>query len=176
MPDSLPPVEVELIQQEDAQQGAATAESSQPPPAAASPAQNEAAGTISPPPSPPAPPRQTTAPAVNLGNAEQDLEGLTVSGENIVPPAVDAVFRNRPPTYPPEAARRGIQGTVKLLVRVSAIGSPDLVSVVGSSGTASLDRAARDAVMLWRFRPAHARGVAVPYDYELNIRFTTGDR
>jgi len=63
-----------------------------------------------------------------------------------------------------------------LLIRVSALGMPDQVLIAGSSGTPSLDRAAREAVLLWRFRPARAGNTPVPFDYQLNIRFTTGDR
>jgi len=101
---------------------------------------------------------------------------MNVTGRGVIPPGPDSAFRNQPPTYPTEAARVGAQGTVSLLVHVSAKGLPQDVVVASSSGVASLDRAARDAVRRWHFVPARMQGTAVPFDYPLDIRFIIGDR
>lgn len=67
-------------------------------------------------------------------------------------------LRNPPPAYPASARRRGIEGTVRLAVDISASGRVENVRIRLSSGNADLDRAALEAVQRWRFRPARAAG------------------
>jgi protein TonB len=67
----------------------------------------------------------------------------------------------RPPVYPPRCLRLGIEGRVKVRVLVGENGRPQEVTVGQSSGEASLDQAALDAVREWRFEPAKRNGVAV---------------
>jgi len=67
----------------------------------------------------------------------------------------------RPPVYPPRCLRLGIEGRVKVRVLVGENGRPQEVTVGESSGEASLDQAAIDAVREWRFAPAKRNGVAV---------------
>ena len=190
------PLEIEMVQQPAETRG------TPPPPAPAPPAPDSKAApaqaatrptpplpeakdapaqTAAAPPSQPAPqskPQQAapTAPTVNLGNAGEDLDALSVTGENVVPPAPDARYRNQPPHYPAKAAKIGAEGTVQLVVKVAPNGQALGVEVLTSSGNADLDQEARRAVELWRFRPARAGGAAVPYDYVVNIRFAMGDR
>ena len=96
-----------------------------------------------------------------MGDAEADREALRVAGDNVVPPRPDALFHNKGPAYPIEAARRRHEGEVLLQLRVGTSGVPEAVTVVRSSGDPSLDRAALEAVQLWRFLPARNNGVAV---------------
>lgn len=174
VPDAVPPIEVELVQQDAMRRGAAPTQAAPaaspplPPPQALS-----ARGELAParPVAAPAPAPTKAPPEVNLGNGPRDADPLTVTGDNIVPPAPDARYRNPPPGYPADAARDGAEGTVQLLVKVSAAGVPSAVIVAVSSGHPSLDAEARRAVLLWRFRPARSGGDAVPFDYVLNIRF-----
>lgn len=119
---------------------------------------------------------QKAAPEVNLGAAAQDVDPLTVTGDNVVPPAPDARYRNLPPHYPAAAARVGAQGTVQLVARIAPNGQALAVGIVSSSGNADLDDEARRAVLLWHFRPARTGGTAVSYDYVINIRFALGDK
>lgn len=63
--------------------------------------------------------------------------------------------------YPIDAMRRHEQGTVILHVLVDADGKVLTVEIETSSGSPRLDRAARDAVRLWRFNPAKHGGVAL---------------
>lgn len=172
------PIEVELVQQPAATQGAPA---SAPKPEAASvplaqqPAPPEADAAPAPA-SSPAPAAKPAAAAVNLGDAEETRDGMDVTGQGVVPPRPDSAFRNQPPAYPLEAARQRAQGTVKLLIRVSAQGRPQDVVIANSSGAESLDRAARNAVRRWRFTPAQMGGMPVPFDYSLDIRFILGDK
>ena len=78
------------------------------------------------------------------------------------------------PSYPRDALRAGITGTVLLEVLVGVDGSPLKVTIHRSSGNRELDRAAQQQVQKhWRFRPASRNGTAVqaigivPIDFKL---------
>jgi protein TonB len=67
-----------------------------------------------------------------------------------------------PPPYPPEAARRRLEGTVLLQVLVDVDGRPLEVLVQRSSGHRALDDAARKFVLKrWMFKPAVRDGQPV---------------
>ena len=121
-------------------------------------------------PPPPAAPSPPAPPAVNLGIAES--APWHVVSRDIRPPAPDARWRNLPPRFPPEAAARGETGAVALLVHVADDGSAAGADIVETSGSVSLDREARRAVLLWHFEPARLDGHAVPFDYPIIISFT----
>ncbi|MBN6152024.1 energy transducer TonB [Xanthomonas sp. AmX2] len=79
------------------------------------------------------------------------------------------------PTYPRDALREGIQGTVLLRVLVGIDGVPQQVDIEKSSGSRVLDQAARAQVLKrWRFHPALQQGVPiqayglVPVDFSLD--------
>lgn len=76
-----------------------------------------------------------------------------------------------PPRYPIAARQRGQQGRVVLRVLVTASGVPADVQLMESSGTATLDDAAKDAVGQWRFHPALRNGTAVDTRLDVPIRF-----
>ena len=102
---------------------------------------------------------------------------LPVEAVRIAPPASDARPPAMAPTqtapsaiaygnrthvaYPIEALRNREQGTVILRVLVGADGSVLGVEIEKTSGSRSLDRAAREAVAKWRFHPATRNGVAL---------------
>jgi protein TonB len=171
-----PPIEVELVQQSDATQGGAKVDATRTPQPVADPAPHDAEAPPQPVASPRADPGPASSAAVNLGDADESRDGIDVTGRGVIPPGPDSAYRNQPPTYPVEAARAGAQGTVSLLVHVSAQGLPQEVVIASSSGVASLDRAARNAVRRWHFTPARLQGTPVPFDYPLDIRFILGDR
>ena len=74
--------------------------------------------------------------------------------------------------YPKASAREREQGTVLLRVHVDVEGRPTAVEVVRGSGHSRLDRAAREAVLAWRFRPVQRNGVAVPASGLVPIEFS----
>jgi len=79
-------------------------------------------------------------------------------------PAVETkprLLSGAPPAYPRESVGRGEEGTVLLRLSISARGGVASVEVVGSSGHLRLDRAARDALLAWRFEPATLGGEAI---------------
>lgn len=65
------------------------------------------------------------------------------------------------PSYPESARASGEEGVVVLSAEVLEDGSVGEVTVVRSSGSRTLDRAARDAVAHWRFEPAISGGAPV---------------
>jgi periplasmic protein TonB len=85
------------------------------------------------------------------------------------------VLINPAPDYPADALLRRLEGTVLLRVDVDAGGRVALLRILKSSGVASLDEAAREAVRSWRFLPArdsHAalRTVDIPVEFKIQIR------
>jgi periplasmic protein TonB len=77
-----------------------------------------------------------------------------------------------PPRYPPAARRLGQEGVVELLVELSTSGAVTGVTLVESSGAASLDRAAVAAVRGWRCLPARAATGTPPARARQRIRFS----
>lgn len=79
-----------------------------------------------------------------------------------------------PVPYPALAKRRGEQGTVLLRVLIGGDGVPQRVEIERSSGSALLDRAAREAVSKWQFTPGTRNGVPyaawglVPIEFRLD--------
>jgi len=90
---------------------------------------------------------------------------------DVVPVGPDARYHNRDPVYPPDAARRGEEGTVYLLVHITPLGTAGSVDIVQTSGYPELDDSARDAVLRWHFNPATQGGIAVATDFSLQVRF-----
>lgn len=89
-----------------------------------------------------------------------------------VPPSFGASYLHNPkPAYPLMARRRGLQGLVRLDVKVNAEGIPIAVKVKDSSGHESLDEAALTAVWHWRFAPARRGGDAVEGSVVVPVRF-----
>jgi len=175
-PVEAPPIEVELVQQSDTTQGDARADAARTPEPVAEPTPADADSAPRLAGGPRVAPGPASSAAVNLGDADETQDGIDVTGQGVILPGPDSAFRNQPPTYPIEAARIGAQGKVSLVVHVSAQGLPQNVEVAGSSGVASLDRAARNAVRRWRFTWARINGTPVPFDYPLDIRFIIGNR
>jgi periplasmic protein TonB len=78
---------------------------------------------------------------------------------------------NPPPDYPRRAMQRNQQGTVFLEVLVNSRGRVEEIKVAESSGYSILDRAARDAVRDWVFKPGRKAGRPVDTWVRLPVRF-----
>ena len=76
-----------------------------------------------------------------------------------------------PPNYPPEEARRGVQGTTVLIVRIDANGGVLDVEVERSSGNRNLDREAVKAAKRWRFNPESRDGRKVESRVRVPVEF-----
>lgn len=75
------------------------------------------------------------------------------------------------PEYPWKARRNNWEGTVRLRAEVLANGKIGEVLIINSSGYEILDRAARDAIKTWRFKPALKNGSPVICYEEIPVRF-----
>ena len=132
-----------------------------------------------PPPTPQAPPakaapaadRPQPAPEINLGGTDSESNAIVLLGPDVIPATPDKKARNRPPLYPEDAARRGQQGTVLLVIHVGPSGLPSAVGVERSSGYPMLDKSAIDAVTKWTFVPAVKDGLPVAFDFHMNFTF-----
>ena len=123
---------------------------------------------------PPEPPAEAPPPQrpSNPPPEAQDKPASEPAAEEraaVVSPAECA--HNPPPGYPRVARRRGYEGLVVVLARVSRGGTCLAVEVKRSSGHAVLDAAAAAAVRKWRFKPATLDGVPVEAEVEVPIRF-----
>ena len=133
----------------------------------------EAAAEPRPAASPPTPPAQTPGDSkldFNFASVESDTNAL-VTGDLMVPASPDIKYHNRKPSYPLDAAFRGEQGTVTLLIHVSPNGLVSGTDVLRSSGYPALDRAAEDAVATWHFMPAVKDGRPVSADVPMRFAF-----
>jgi protein TonB len=79
---------------------------------------------------------------------------------------------NPPPAYPADALRRRVEGRVMLRVSVAPSGAVDAATIEATSGSLSLDRAALEAVLAWKFEPARRAGVNVSAVVLVPIRFS----
>jgi len=175
-PATPPSFEVEMVDQAAAVQGASAAPSAEPvpPPAPDMPSDPDPGPTSDPLPPKAAPETRAPRPEpqVNLSGGDEDRNPMFVTGDHVVPARPDGRMQNKAPAYPPDAARRGSQGLVGLVIHIMATGAPAWVDIRVSSGDPVLDNAARDAVSAWRFQPAHEGGMAVPFDYAYSISFS----
>ncbi len=133
-----------------------------------------------PPPPPPPPPPQQPAPAppssggppsIRLGTTGRPPHADLLDPENRRFRAATQDTGNIMPAYPLDAARRLESGTVKLQLFVDPTGRVANALVVRSSGSASLDTAARDQARTWRFTPARRDGKPVTDLVEIEIEF-----
>lgn len=146
----------------------------------------------------PAKPRMQQPPALRPPIAPPQLERPVVDSmpQDIFVPSVDPVVREDPgdtiditpqpaastqlqpisappPSYPADAIRRGLTGTVELEILVGVDGKPLEAKVVRSSGHRVLDEAARKVVLSrWRFHPAVRDGREVQALGRVPIVFT----
>lgn len=108
------------------------------------------------------------APPKTSGDVAPQTSGDTA------PAALAYLTRTRIP-YPKDALKRHEQGTVILRVLVGADGLPQTVEIEKSSGSRSLDLAARAAVAHWTFMPGTLNGVRsalwarVPIAFDLQL-------
>lgn len=83
---------------------------------------------------------------------------------------------NRPPAYPSAARQRGWEGDLLIAAEVRSDGRIGTARIKRSSGYASLDDSALEAVRAWRFEPARRMGSPVDAWVEIPIRFKLSPR
>lgn len=96
------------------------------------------------------------------------------TGDAVGPPTIQSLMTDRAPAppYPAMAQRRGIGGTVVLMILVDASGNPVQVDIEHSSGSSLLDEAAQKFIReRWHFVPAQQGGVAIAAYARVPINF-----
>src|SRR5690606_27323519 len=114
-----------------------------------------------------------------ITKAEQELAAAREEQallSNVVSASTLKRIRMVPPTYPPDALRKGIEGWVELVFTVLPNGTVDDVQVRNASPADVFDDAAIRAVRQWRFEPVVRDGKPVPQRAMVRLRFTEGQR
>lgn len=76
------------------------------------------------------------------------------------------------PKYPRLAKRRGIEGVAMYEIWLDANGEQIKQTLIDSSGTKMLDKAALDAIKKWEFSPHLVDGQAIAHRVQIPVRFT----
>jgi protein TonB len=108
--------------------------------------------------------QETTDPA----SLHSDSTGGVLQGALSAPTTKDQAIH---PKYPMNSRRKGEQGRVILDVLVSKDGAAISITLVSSSGFKDLDIAAKEAVMLAKFKPGARNGKPVDASARITILF-----
>ena len=79
------------------------------------------------------------------------------------------LYKKVAPSYPSNALRMKIEGTVELLATISKTG--DITNIKVVSGDSQLTRAATDAVKQWKYKPYLLNGEPVEITTQVTVRF-----
>lgn len=99
-------------------------------------------------------------------------EPLKVEGDVQRPQALHTIE----PVYPEEARKDRLEGRVVIKTVIDEQGQVQNPTVEGSSGHASLDQSALDAISAWTFKPATLHGKPVAVVYWLTINFKADEK
>jgi protein TonB len=121
---------------------------------------------------------QVSVPNVQVAQIQSGAESLLGDMENVAltENAVDKapVVQKRPLTYPERAKQRDIEGKVKVSVLVGKDGSVKKMKILEANPPGVFEKAVRNAVPNWRFKPAQYNGrpvetwATVPIPFHLN--------
>ena len=75
------------------------------------------------------------------------------------------------PDYPPEAQRKGAEGSVEVSFTVSPEGKVSDIIIVDAEPSDIFDRAAVDAVRRWRYEPKKVGGIPVEAHLQARVQF-----
>jgi len=119
---------------------------------------------------PPTPPVESQMPARAADPSPPAEHSEAAVPADIAPVALAYHTRTKIP-YPRDAFLLRQQGTVILRVLVGTDGVPQTVEIEQSSGSRSLDNAARDAVKKWTFQAGTRNGIPAPLWARVPITF-----
>jgi len=160
LPTEVPPVQLSIDQPKLNPES--TAPKSEPP----APAETNQPETVSPAPTPPS---QVSEPA-----PEKVKEGALVPMDKVdVGPIL---LKKVEPKYPAMALNMGLQGVVTVNALIAESGDVIRTEILkGIKGGSGLERAAENAVKLWKFKPAQKDGVNVKVwkPFEINFKANT---
>ncbi len=118
-----------------------------------------------------APPRPTPTPPADT--APVPIPGSGPADASLAHPvnSLAVAISSPKPLYPADAQRLRQQGSVTLRVTVESDGSTSDIEVEQSSGSRSLDRAARQALRRWQFQPAYRNSEAIRSEVRVPVNF-----
>jgi protein TonB len=130
----------------------------------------------------PAPAAQASSPqppavkAFSGRTLEEDTSSASASATSgpaptPTPGSTPKLIQRVPPDYPPEAERRGIEGSVDVSFTVTSEGKVTDVVVIHSQPSDIFDRAAASAVRRWRYEPQRLEGTPVESHLQIRIDF-----
>jgi periplasmic protein TonB len=93
------------------------------------------------------------------------LEALTIS-QGV---SQGLLIRKVQPSYPPNALRMRVEGSVQLLATISRTGAISGVKIL--SGDKMLTKAATDAVKQWKYKPYLLNGEPVEIQTQVTVIF-----
>jgi periplasmic protein TonB len=121
---------------------------------------------------PPEPsPRKNTGPDLPSVPVMIDTTWYEAKQLDVQPKATAAIT----PRYPPDAARRSVEGTVKLSLRVDEYGVVREVAVVEGDPPGVFDESALEAFRKARFNPARKEGHPVRAQILIRVRYELDD-
>jgi len=82
------------------------------------------------------------------------------------------IISRKPPTYPFDAWKNHIRGSVKMIVHVAATGHVEQVIVI--SGPEALQNASKLAVQQWVYKPLVVESIAIPFQTIAVVNFRFG--
>ena len=98
--------------------------------------------------------------------------GKSEPGTTYIPSTMVAAVQTPKPDYPLELLCAGIGGVSTLKVLVGPQGKPVEVTLIGSSGQAALDEAAKKVIPSWVFEAATRNGQPVGQSIQVPVKFT----
>lgn len=144
-----------------------------------------------PPPPPPPPQEPPKVELVEPEAAEPDASGFSLDmpsidtgGANVGVSGIGAMMRDGDatpivridPKYPPQAARDGKEGWVRLSFTINELGGVEDVKVLDAEPKRIFDREARRALLKWKYRPKVVDGKAEKqFNMQVQLDFTLGD-
>jgi protein TonB len=111
----------------------------------------------------------TFALLVLAGTAQSQTQ---IQSTTLVPPQPVSASRCTKPAYPMDALRAEAAGVVTMRFLIGADGAVQETKLVKSSGHASLDKAAIDALSKCRFKPAAVDGKLVEHWQEVKYTWS----
>jgi len=119
------------------------------------------------------PKHAVSSPEVEVVNESTVAEALPAKSQSGVAKNIKAINLKCPaPPYPSRARRRGLEGVVRLVVRIGEDGRVQQVNVINSSGRKDMDDAAKKTVLKrWSYLPAQQWGHAVASQEVVQIQF-----
>lgn len=113
---------------------------------------------------------QASAPPANLVPSASPSLRPTLSTLNVSQGvSTGLLIKKVAPSYPPNALRMQIEGSVELVATISKEGNISQIKVV--SGDAQLTKAAVDAVKQWKYKPYLLNGEPVEIQTQVTVKF-----